>query len=170
MPTRRLIGALALAGCAKSPPPAVHGAAHAELLGSGAVRRVEGPAPDTPTRLQTCPALQGLRVTGLQLDDADGDGHWRAGERLLIAATVINAGEGLVLDPALTVDGLPPGFSQAPPAAPVHALEPGAPAQLFAWVQAADQPQRVELQVRLTDARGAACPGVEGLQLGLRVE
>ncbi|MBL8618961.1 MAG: hypothetical protein JNM72_25340 [Deltaproteobacteria bacterium] len=165
-----LLTLCAAVACAKQPPPSLRGAAHAELLESGAVRRVEGPTPDTPTRLQVCPALQALRIEGLQLDDADGDGHWRVGERLLVGAAVVNTGAALVLDPALTADGLPPGFGQPAPSAAVHALEPGAPALLHTWIDAPDLPQVVELALRLTDGRGAACPGVAGAVLRLAVE
>ena len=165
-----LLAAAALSACAKLPPPSLRGAAHAELVDAGAVRRVEGPTPDTPTRLQVCPALQALRIDGLQLDDADGDGHWRAGERLLVGAAVVNTGAALVLDPALTADGLPPGFGQPAPIAEVHALEPGAPALLHTWIDAPPAPQLLELRLRLTDSRGAACPGVAGVRLRLAVE
>lgn len=164
---------LSLLACAKAPPPPVQGQAHVELLRSGPVRTVEGPTPDTATRLSVCPALQGLQIQALSVDDEDGDGHWRPGERLRLALTVVNRGEGPVLGPAITVDGLPAGFSVALPRAELAELEPGAPAALHSHVLASPElvgPVSVELQVRPTDGRSAACPGVDGLLLRVELE
>jgi hypothetical protein len=164
---------LMLLGCPKASPPAVQGQAHVELLRAGPVRTAEGPTPDTATRLSVCPALQGLQIQSLQADDQDGDGRWRAGERLTLRAAVVNAGAVAALSPALTVDGLPVGFSVPLPTAGVPELEPGAPALLSTHIDAAAElavPRTVELQLRLTDARAAACPGVDGLLLRVEVD
>ena len=164
---------LSLFACAKAAPPPVQGQAHVELLRSGPVREVEGPTPDTATRLSVCPALQGLKIQSLQADDEDGDGRWRAGERLRLQAAVVNLGGGPVNAPALTVDGLPVGFSVPLPAAAVAELEVGAPALLQTHITATAElavPVTVELQVRVTDDRSAACPGVDGLLLRVEID
>ncbi len=124
------------------------------------------------------PACEGLRLLVLDsvhLDDADGDGRWLPGENLRVYGRITNPETEAQAAPELLVEvlaGAPAIRAQAP--VPSHdTIDPGEPLLLVNFVHAAPQAQPgliVELRVRVSDASGLACGGVEGATLRLRVD
>jgi hypothetical protein len=134
-----------------------------------------GRMPDEAEDGPACESLRLLVLDRVHLDDADGDGRWLPGENLRVYGRITNPESEAQAAPELFVEVLvgAPTVRAQPPVPSQSTIDPGEPMLLVNFVHAAPQAQPgqpVELRVRVSDAAGLVCGGVEGATLRLRVD